>query len=157
MSADRYEHRVPSPGVWETTKTQVIAGIRRYTTSQISTGATQENFTLNTSVRRRRKLLQEQESMSEGADEWEAYIINTNGEMHSAPLPMSLESDTRLYASEPGPSCRVGFSSVGIAMGNAVYTITAGSENGTGETDLKRTASSASASVPTRRKPRKSQ
>jgi len=156
MSADRYEHRVPSPGVWETTKTQVIAGIRRPTT-QILKSVAQDNITLNTSLRRRRKVVREQESMSEGADEWEAYTINTNGDMHSTPLLMSLESDTRLYASEPGPSCRVGSSSVGIAMGNAVYIITTGLESGTGETDLKRTASSASASVPTRRKPRKSQ
>jgi len=151
------EHRIKSPGMWETTRSQVIAGVRRSTSSQNLESVVDNDITQATSLRRRRKIICEQEETSRDADDWEAYIMTMNGEVHCMPLPISSESDTQLLASEPGPLCRVGPNSVGIAMGNVVYTITAGFENGTAEMDLKRTSSSASASVPTRRKPRKSQ
>jgi hypothetical protein len=145
-------HCVEPAGVWESTCTSSVVGIRLNNTSPTPrstlSGIDEGHYTVDAAAvssalkqRARKhsitnKLLASstRHTLTGEADSWEAWTLSTTGEFRSRPLlPDDFEDASEtvkddLLVATPGPIVRLGKRSVAVAFGNTVKIITLGME-----------------------------
>lgn len=121
-SLQHHEHRLRSPGAWEGTTANAIAGVRRRPVEAARVCSSIAKNGPGSSLRQRRAARSRDDSDAE-SEEWEAYVYLPNGELHTTPLAVPSDNDGQLYVAEPGPACRAGPASVAVALGNTIHIV----------------------------------
>ncbi|PNS16201.1 Sterol regulatory element-binding protein cleavage-activating protein [Sphaceloma murrayae] len=133
------EHRLTSPGSWEATESAHIVGLRRTPTNppHVSSKSTSSSTVISASATkargapstedsplRRRRRISASEYMETRSNGWEAYSLSMDGELNTiAVKEPGMDSETQLFADDPGPAVKFDYYSVGVAIGNSVIVI----------------------------------
>lgn len=149
-------HYVEPAGIWESTSTLNVIGIRKClqspTPSSTASDANEGHFAadpmaLASALKQRarkqsnpnilsRSLSRHYTHAPTGDSDWEAWTLSSTGEFRSRPLmPDDLEDtdesshEDDLFVAVPGPITRLGKRSVAVGFGNSVKIITLGKES----------------------------
>lgn len=152
-SAEEHVHFVEPAGVWESTCTMAVVGIRRNnpssTPSSTTSGVEDVHYTADSAAltsalkqRARKRSLPKPLFMfgSHGtthnpdpdSEGWEAWTLSSTGDFRSRPLlsdDLDELADEDLFVASAGPITRLGKRSVAVGFGNAVKIITLGKEH----------------------------
>ena len=149
-TASHYD--VPNPGAWESTNDDMLIGVRRAkppiktnpdklrdassaSSTATSTALTETATTLSPLIRQSlRSPVGGNPSPHHPALSWEIWALSAaTGELSTLTLPVRDDARTAvgkpvLYAADVGPLARLGKRTVAVALGNALWLVTAGGE-----------------------------